>query len=168
MGATMACGRKILVMGLPGAGKTTLSQELAPLLGAVHFNADDVRANISRDLTFTLDDRIEQARRMKWLCEKVCDAGHTAIADFVCPTEETRSAFGSAFSVWVDRIAVGRFQDTNQIFVEPSAYDVRVTANGNAREWARKIAAQIIAEADHAKAYRRKELWDNPERALQK
>ena len=51
--------RKILIMGLPGAGKTTLANVLAPLLNAVTFNADMVRANLSRDLGFSVDDRIE-------------------------------------------------------------------------------------------------------------
>ena len=58
---------KILIMGLPGAGKTTLAQHLAPPLNAVHFNADAVRANINKDLGFSLEDRIEQARRMGWI-----------------------------------------------------------------------------------------------------
>ncbi len=34
---------KILVCGLPGAGKRTLARLLAPKLGAVVFNADEVR-----------------------------------------------------------------------------------------------------------------------------
>ena len=38
--------RKILIMGLPGAGKTTLATALAPLINAVVFNADGVRANL--------------------------------------------------------------------------------------------------------------------------
>ena len=33
----------ILVMGLPGAGKTTLANEMAPLLNAKRLNADEVR-----------------------------------------------------------------------------------------------------------------------------
>jgi predicted kinase len=37
--------RKILIIGLPAAGKTTLANILAPLLNAVVFNADAVRAN---------------------------------------------------------------------------------------------------------------------------
>ena len=56
--------RKILIMGLPGAGKTTLANALAPLLNAVVFNADAVRANLSRDLGFSHADRVEHARRM--------------------------------------------------------------------------------------------------------
>ena len=55
--------RKILIMGLPGAGKTTLAGVLAPLLNAVVFNADAVRANLSRDLGFSHEDRVEHARR---------------------------------------------------------------------------------------------------------
>ena len=89
--------RKILIMGLPGAGKTTLATALAPLLNAVVFNADAVRANLSRDLGFSHEDRVEHARRMGWMCDRVVEAGGTVIADFICPTPETRAAFGEAF-----------------------------------------------------------------------
>ncbi|WP_423906930.1 adenylyl-sulfate kinase [Candidatus Spongiihabitans sp.] len=65
----MIVSQKILIMGLPGAGKTSLAKELAPLLNAVHFNADVVRKNINSDLGFSNKDRIEQARRMGWMCE---------------------------------------------------------------------------------------------------
>src|SRR5687767_3848567 len=106
-------------MGLPGAGKTTLAMALKPLLAAVHFNADEIRANVNRDLGFTPADRTEQARRMGWLCDRVVDAGGYAIADFVCPTPEARDAFGEAFIVWVDRIKEGRFADTNKLFTPP-------------------------------------------------
>ena len=91
--------RKILIMGLSGAGKTTLATTLAPLLNAVVFNADAVRANISRDLGFGHDDRVEHARRMGWICDRVAEAGGTVVADFICPTEETRAAFGDAFTI---------------------------------------------------------------------
>ena len=90
-------------MGLRGAGKTTLAKVLAPRMSAVLFNADEVRANLSKDLGFTIEDRIEHARRIGWLCDRVADAGMIAIADFICPTPETRRAFGPAFIVWVDR-----------------------------------------------------------------
>src|SRR6266700_8064184 len=93
--------RKILIMGLPGAGKTALASALAPLLNAVVFNADAVRANLSRDLGFSHEDRVEHARRMGWMCDRVLEADGTAIADFVCPTEATREAFGEAFTIWV-------------------------------------------------------------------
>ena len=135
--------RKILIMGLPGAGKTTLAHELAPLLNAVMFNADEVRAHINPDLGFSHMDRIEHARRMGWMSDRVVEAGGTAIADFICPTAETRAAFGQAFTVWVDRIAQGRFPDTNRLFVPPEQWDVRVASEGSPRFWAERIVAQL-------------------------
>jgi Adenylylsulphate kinase len=134
---------KILVMGLPGSGKTTLARLLAPRLGAVLFNADEVRANINRELGFSHDDRIEHARRMGWLCDRVNDAGHAAIADFICPTPATRAAFGSAFVIFVDRIREGRFADTNRLFVRPATYDFRVEPEGEPACWAEKICARL-------------------------
>lgn len=143
--------RKILVMGLPGAGKTTLAKALVPLLNAVHFNADAVRSNVNKDLGFSHRDRVEQARRMGWLCDRVVDAGTFAIADFICPTEDTRAAFGEAFVVWVDRVRESRFEDTNRMFVPPSRCDVRVTQDGGAAYWAQRIYERLLP-AFNAKA----------------
>jgi len=130
--------RKILVMGLPGAGKTTLATTLAPLLNAIVFNADAVRANLSRDLGFAHEDRVEHARRMSWMCDRVVEAGGTVIADFICPTPETRAAFGAEFVIWVDRIKSGRFDDTNRMFVAPDHVDLRVDAEGSPQYWAER------------------------------
>lgn len=135
--------RKILIMGLPGAGKTTLARLLAPMLNAALFNADEVRANIHKDLGFSADDRIEHARRMGWLCDRVAETGGAAIADFICPTPETRAAFGPAFVVFVDRIEQGRFEDTNRLFVKPEAFDMRVEPQGSPEYWAERIYAQL-------------------------
>jgi cytidyltransferase-like protein len=134
---------KILIMGLPGAGKTTLAKALAPLLNAVIFNADAVRANLSRDLGFSHDDRVEHARRMGWMCDRVVEAGGTVIADFICPTGDTRDAFGEAFTIWVDRISKGRFDDTNRMFVAPSRFDLRVGPQGAPEYWAEQVLARL-------------------------
>ncbi len=128
-------------MGLPGAGKTTLARLLAPRLAAVLFNADEVRVNINRELGFSHSDRIEHARRMGWLCDRIVEAGGTAIADFVCPTPETRAAFGDAFVVFVDRIEESRFEDTNRLFTPPERFDVRVAPEGTPAYWAEVILA---------------------------
>src|SRR4029077_3695739 len=125
--------KKILVMGLPGAGKTSLSKILAPRLNAVHLHADEVRANINKDLGFAEADRLEHARRMGWLCDRVVEVGGYAIADFICPTEQTRQAFMGetvAFVIWIDRIKAGRFEDTNRVFVPPTDVDLRVSPEG--------------------------------------
>jgi adenylylsulfate kinase len=131
--------KKILIMGLPGAGKTTLARHLAPRLNAVHYNADDVRANVNRDLGFSESDRVEHARRMGWLCDQVVKAGCFTLADFICPTPGTREAFfegGPGFVIWMDRIQAGAYEDTNRLFVPPDHYDLRVTANGAPEYWA--------------------------------
>ena len=143
--------RKILIMGLPGAGKTTLANALAPLLNAVVFNADAVRANLSRDLGFSHEDRIEHARRMGWMCDRVVEAGGTVIADFVCPTAETRAAFGEAFTIWVDRIESGRFEDTNRMFMAPGHFDLRVKAAGAPQYWAEEALARLRPAFDPQK-----------------
>ncbi len=138
--------KKILVMGLPGAGKTTLSRVLAPMLGAVWFNANEVRANVNKDLGFSPEDRVEQARRMGWLCDRVTRSGIMAMADFVCPTPEARAAFGPDFVIWVDRIEEGRFADTNRLFVPPTEYHVRVLRDGSPTLWAERIMRDLNRE----------------------
>ena len=143
--------RKILIMGLPGAGKTTLSNALAPLLSAVVFNADAVRANLSRDLGFSHEDRVEHARRMGWMCDRIVEAGGTVIADFICPTVEARAAFGDAFTIWVDRIPAGRFEDTNRMFVAPEKFDLRVRAEGTPQYWADQALARLQPPFDPQK-----------------
>lgn len=143
--------RKILIMGLPGAGKTTLADALKTRLNAVHFNADAVRAHINKDLGFSVEDRIEQARRMGWLCDRVAESGHYVIADFVCPTPYARLAFqaqGPAYVVWVNRIAAGRFADTNRLFEPPAHFDFQVTGDAPADMQAMFIAANLAARSE--------------------
>ena len=138
-------------MGLPGAGKTSLASALAPLLNAVVFNADAVRANISRDLGFSHEDRVEHARRMGWMCGRVVEACGNVIADFICPTEETCAAFGEAFTIWLDRIDAGRFEDTNRMFVAPKRFDLRVTHQGTPQYWAEQALARLRPAFDPQK-----------------
>ena len=138
--------KKILIMGLPGAGKTTLSKELAPRLNAVHFNADEVRAHVNKDLGYSEVDRIEQAARMGWLCDQVAKVGGYAIADFICPTPKTRDAFlrgGEAFVIFMDRIQTGVFPDTNRMFSRPERYDLRVSADGSPEYWAEQAMMRL-------------------------
>ena len=83
---------------------------------------------------------------MGWLCDRVVEAGNYVVADFICPTPETRRAFqanGNAFVIWVDRIALGRFEDMNQLFVPPENCDVRVTPGGSVEYWAEHIALAL-------------------------
>ena len=134
---------KILIMGLPGSGKTTLATALARELSCVHFNADEVRKEINKDLCFSLADRLEHARRMGVMCDIASRYGAHVIADFVCPTPETRKAFGAHFTVWVDRIKKSRFEDTNKLFVPPVDYDMLVDGKFGMQYYAEEIAKMI-------------------------
>jgi len=117
----------IQIIGLPGSGKTELARELADRLNAIVFNADEVRGELNKDLGFSAEDRIEQARRMGALARIADNQNFIAICDFVCPTKETREAFGFAhWVIWVDRIKEGRFEDTNKVWEDPEHYDVRI------------------------------------------
>ena len=131
----------ILVMGLPGAGKTTLANELAPLLKAKRVNADEIR-KAANDWDFSEEGRIRQSKRMAENAIKLKNEGNYVIADFICPTPEARNLFPADIIIWVDTIKEGRFDDTNQMFVKPEKYDFHVTSQ-DAKHWASKIIKEI-------------------------
>ena len=131
----------ILVMGLPGAGKTTLADELAPKLNAKRLNADQVR-KAANDWDFSEEGRKRQAKRMADFALELKNQGNYVVADFICPTPEARNLFPADFVIWVDTIKEGRFDDTNQMFVKPEKYDFHVTTQ-DAKVWADKIIKEI-------------------------
>ena len=131
----------ILIMGLPGAGKTTLADELAPMLKAKRLNADEVR-KAANDWDFSPEGRTRQAKRMADFALELKNQGNYVVADFICPTPEARNLFPADFVIWVDTIKEGRFDDTNQMFVKPEKYDFHVTTQ-DAKVWADKIIKEI-------------------------
>jgi len=131
----------ILIMGLPGAGKTTLANELAKLIESKRLNADEIR-KAANDWDFSEEGRKRQAKRMSDEALKIKGKGNNVIADFICPTPEARSLFPADYIVWVDTIKKGRFEDTNQMFVKPEKYDCHVTTQ-DAKVWASKIAEAL-------------------------
>ena len=152
----MKLNRKILIMGLPGSGKTTLAEKLVPALGAVWFNADAIRQEIHKDLGFSEEDRLEHARRMGKLSDWAALGGGFVVADFCCPTESTREAFNADFVIWVNRIEEGRYADTNKLFEDPTE-DKRWNKNdlvlneGTPDEWCDLVLRKIYET----------EKWDN-------
>ena len=153
--------QRILIMGLPGAGKTTLAAELKrylelhgttdlsnaemlPITGfkphVTWFNADDIRRKYN-DWDFSNDGRIRQSIRMFQF--SIESGGDYVICDFVAPLVEMRNNFKADWTIWVDTIREGRYEDTNAAFVEPEVYDFRVTEQ-NAEKWAEFIGQHII------------------------
>lgn len=153
--------KRILIMGLPGAGKTTLAEalkryleehgtrgdwaaEMMPIGGfnatVTWFNADDVRRKYN-DWDFSKEGRIRQSLRM--LEFALASDTDYVICDFVAPLPEQRNNFKADWTIWVDTIREGRYADTNAAFVEPEVYDFRVTEQ-NAEKWAEFIGQHII------------------------
>lgn len=154
--------QRILIMGLPGSGKTTLAGALKRYLEAngtvsmsraemlpmpsdgaqvTWFNADDVRRKYN-DWDFSREGRIRQSIRMfQFSMEAV---GEYVICDFVAPLVEMRNNFKADWTIWMDTIREGRYADTNAAFVEPEVYDFRVNEQ-NCEKWAEFIGEHIIA-----------------------
>ena len=131
----------ILIMGLPGAGKTTLAEQLAPKLNAKRLNADEVR-KAADDWDFSEEGRKRQAKRMAEFALKLKSEGNFVVADFICPTPAARSLFPADYIIWVDTIKEGRFEDTNQMFVKPEKFNFHVTTQ-DAKVWASKIREDL-------------------------
>ena len=128
-------------MGLPGAGKTTLANELAKLIKCKRLNADEIR-KAANDWDFSEEGRKRQAKRMSDKALKIKKEGNNVVADFICPTPQARALFPADYIVWVDTIKEGRFEDTNQMFIKPEKYNFHVTSQ-DAKLWANKIVEDL-------------------------
>ena len=133
--------KKILIMGLPDSGKTTLAKLLAPMFNAVLLNADEVRKEAD-DWDFSEMGRSIQANRMKRLADEAIKDNRNVIADFVCPTEHTREDFNADYIIWMDTIKESKFEDTNKMFEQPKNFDFKVT-HKDAPMWAYLIKQDI-------------------------
>ncbi len=135
---------KILVMGLPGSGKTYLSQKLHPIINAAWYNADRVRS-MANDWDFSQDGRERQAKRMRVFADFEKSQGRLVVCDFVCPTKRTRAAFDPDFTIWMNTIEKGRYEDTNNLFEKPQRVDFCVN------EWSEDNHIVIAKEISNYK-----------------
>lgn len=131
---------KVLIMGLPGSGKTTLAKAFhEKMAGSLWLNGDVMR-QLYNDWDFSDEGRERQARRMREL--SFVSESHCVIADFVCPTPGLREIYAPDVLVWVDTIKEGRYEDTNKVFVPPEEYDLRVV-DYDTNKWVNLILNQI-------------------------
>jgi len=139
--------QRILIMGLPGAGKTYLAQYVLEKLqnagkSVQWVNADDVRKKYN-DWDFSTEGRIRQSLRMRELADSYTT--DYVICDFVAPLVEMRDNFGADWTVWVDTIKSGRFEDTNKVFVPPDYFDFHITTQ-EAPYWSELVAHTILGQ----------------------
>ena len=136
---------KILILGLPGAGKTYLAERLQKHLECAWFNADEIRKQ-ANDWEFGEDARIRQARRMRNIADFEKGCGRTVICDFVCPIKITRHIFEADYTIWMNTIDEGRFEDTNRMFETPENFDIeidRFLTDEEIQEIAKRIRKEI-------------------------
>ena len=135
---------KILIMGLPGSGKTYLAERLQPLLNAAWYNADKVR-EMANDWDFSPEGRVRQSFRMRNLADFEKEHKRTVLCDFVCPTKETQNIFHPDIIIWMNTIKKGRYEDTNKMFENPTNVDYEVNEfnDKNHNEIAKKIIDNV-------------------------
>lgn len=132
---------KILIMGLPGSGKTHLAKRLHVHLNCAWYNADKVR-EMANDWDFSDAGRRRQSERMNTIATFEAVRGRTVICDFVCPTGETRKEFNADITIWMNTIEAGRFDDTNKIFEEPTNFDY-IIESFQSDEWILDLANRM-------------------------
>jgi adenylylsulfate kinase len=142
----------ILVMGLPGAGKTTLARALVDFLASVGktvewYNADSVRTKYN-DWDFSHEGRIRQSLRMKDLVAAA--ESEYVVCDFVAPLQEMRKTLAADYIIWLDTIKHSEYEDTDQIFVPPSKYNYYV-ADKDAERYATEIGQHLLFLSQHSK-----------------
>jgi bifunctional enzyme CysN/CysC len=95
-------GRVAWLTGLSGSGKSTIASAAEQLLHEQGFrtyilDGDNVRHGLSKDLGFTVADRIENIRRIAEVAKLMVDAGVIVLTAFISPFRDERDMAKSLF-----------------------------------------------------------------------
>jgi len=133
---------RILIMGLPGSGKTTLASQLYEKFypKCLWLNADKVREEFN-DWDFSEEGRIRQSVRMRNLSDD--SQKEFVIADFVAPLVEMREIYKPDFLIWMNTIKNSQYEDTNKIFVEPTKFNCEILSK-DSELWTPIVLNQIL------------------------
>ena len=110
--------KKILIMGLPKSGKTSLAKLLAPMFNAVLLNEDEVRKE-ANDFDLSEIGRSIHTNRMKRLADEAIQNNRNVVADFEC-TDDERKDFNADYIIYMDTIKESKLE-------LPSNFDFKVT-----------------------------------------
>ena len=88
--------------GYSGSGKSTVANKVASYLVSNGFYAknldgDDMRNGLTKNLSFSLEDREENIRRTAYAAKLLYDVGYTVLASFISPQEHMRQFARSLF-----------------------------------------------------------------------
>ena len=106
--------KKILIMGLPGSGKTSLAKLLAPMFNAVLLNEDEVRKE-ANDFDLSEVGRSIHTNRMKRLADEAIQNNRNVVADIECPED-----FNADYIICMDTLKESKLEP-------PSNFDFKVT-----------------------------------------
>ena len=106
--------KKILIMGLPKSGKTSLAKLLAPMFNAVLLNEDEVRKE-ANDFDYSEIGRSIQTNRMKRLADEAIQNNRNVVVDIECPED-----FNADYIICMDTLKESKLKP-------PNNFDFKVT-----------------------------------------
>tara|TARA_B110000114_G_scaffold94938_1_gene100159 strand:+ start:189 stop:2105 length:1917 start_codon:yes stop_codon:yes gene_type:complete len=121
-------GRVAWLTGLSGSGKSTIANAAEKTLHEQGYrtyilDGDNVRHGLSKDLGFTVADRVENIRRIAEVAKLMVDAGVIVLTAFISPFRDERDMAKSLFEpddfleVFIDTpLAVAEERDTKGLY----------------------------------------------------
>ena len=121
-------GRVVWLTGLSGSGKSTIANAAEKILHEQGYrtyilDGDNVRHGLSKDLGFTVADRVENIRRIAEVAKLMLDAGVIVLTAFISPFRDERDMAKSLFEpddfleVFVDTpLAVAEERDPKGLY----------------------------------------------------